>query len=81
MLHVERAAFVKFHKSEMPIPRLAICTQDSETRSHGENPFKNHRKATDFDGEKFMIQVRLLAAWKNLVHINNRMAKCHFTFR
>ena len=33
---------------------------------------------TDFDGERFMIKVRLLAACNNLVH-DNRMDNCDVT--
>ena len=35
-------------------------------------------QVTDFDGERFMIQVRLLAGYKNLVH-DNQVAKCDIT--
>ena len=34
----------------------------------------------DFDGKRFMIKVRLLAAWKNLVH-DNWVAKFDVTVR
>ena len=33
---------------------------------------------TDFDGERFMIKVRFLAVWKNLVH-ENQVTKCNVT--
>ena len=43
--------------------------------SYEENPFLQIDQMTDFDSERFMIQVRLLAALRNLVN-DNGVAKC-----
>ena len=45
-----------------------------------ENLFHQMHQKTDFNGEMFMISVRLLAARKNLVH-DIQAAKCDSTIR
>ena len=42
--------------------------QDFHTRSYEESLFQKMQQMTDFDGNRFTIKVRLLAARENVVH-------------
>ena len=55
-----------------------ISLHHSHTTSYEEYNFLTDALKDQFQWERFMIQVRLLAAWKNLVH-NDRMAPCDAT--